>query len=319
MWIVDGGSVGLPTEFAERVMIALLHISSQNNFQSRKVYFTVYRILKTLGLTINNRNYKQVEDALDRLVAVTVFNDNAWYDKNKKKRIKTKNRFHIIDRVFMRSEDDEENEESFIIWGDRIWESVQAGYLKYIDLDFYYSLQLPLSRRLYRFLDKMMAYQDSYQIDIHALQNKLGMAPVGYPSRLKRPIQKAANELIERGWLGEIEFFRVGNYTRVRFSKHTSVPVQMNLIDEPNTERTITLSPEQEWWEEFMVYATAANKPAESLLKKLTLVSRDGGVYVFESSQTDKRFVDNVTAVLTRTLRARGELVERVEVRGQEG
>ncbi len=64
VWIVDGGSEGLPTEYAERVLLALLNIGGKQGFKQRKQTFTVYQVLKTLGLTINPRNYREVEKAI---------------------------------------------------------------------------------------------------------------------------------------------------------------------------------------------------------------------------------------------------------------
>ena len=250
VWTVDGGSGGLPTEYAERVLIALLDIGAQQGFKERKQKFTTYQVLKTLGLTINPRNYREVEKAVERLVAITIYSQNAWYDHGKKKRISTRRGFHIMEEFAFHYEDGEESDESFIVWGSRIWQSIQDGYLKYIDLDFYYDLKLPLTRRLFRFLDKIMAYQDEYQIDIEALQNKLGMAPVQYPSHLKRPIAKAAQELKDRNWLIDFEFVKVGKWHRVKFYKAAPGTYQLNLFEtEDDPEIVIKpLVPEDNPW-----------------------------------------------------------------------
>lgn len=309
-WIVNGGANGLPTEFAERVMIALLHISAQEGFQDRKVYFTVYRVLKILKLATNNRNYKQVQQSLKQLVSVTISNEKAWYSKTKKKHIKTEDLFHIIDRVHLRKknddEDDEEQDEeqSFIVWSDVVWESIQAGYLKYLDLDFYYSLQLPLTRRLYRFLDKMMAYQDSYQIDINALANKLGMAPVEYPSRLKRPIQKAADEIITRGWLAECEFYKHGQFHRVTFRKSLPDLRQPTLFpDEEEQEITIELTPTSpdhdpapvtcNMWESTMATLALMNPQLHRMLRNTEFVSLENGVLTLTAGSKISRLQEN--------------------------
>jgi hypothetical protein len=88
-------------------------------------------------------------------------------------------------------------------------------------VDFYYSLDLPLARRLFRFLDKTMNFKpyNPYAIDVFDLANKLGLAPCQYPSQLKRPLSVAADELVERGYLANYEFFRVGRYTKIRFCR----------------------------------------------------------------------------------------------------
>src|SRR5215212_1655131 len=224
VWIVEGAA-GLPTEFAERVMVALLYIGSEENFANRRMTFTVYRVLKVLGLAISNRNYRMVETALKQLTGVLITTDKAWIERTeegKQKRVTTSRGFHIVDEYYLHyQEDDEEGKESFILWGARVWKSIQAGYLKLLDIDFYYSLENPIARRLYRLLDKMMAYNSSkpYQIDIFDLANKLGMASYEHAAHLRRPLKIAAQELVERGYLSAFEFFKVGPFSRIRFYK----------------------------------------------------------------------------------------------------
>jgi hypothetical protein len=282
VWIVEGGASGLPTELAERVLIALLFIGSKENFKNRKMTFTVYRVLKTMGLTINPRNYREIEKALKRLVAVTVFTDQAWYNHERKTRITANRGFHIIDEYYLHYEEGaDEGEESFVIWGSRMWSSIQAGYLKYLDLDFYYSISTPLARRMFRFLDKVMAYQDTYQIDIFALANKLGMTPYEYSSHLKRPLKKAAEDLVKRGWLADFEFIKVGNYHRMCFYKGNANKIQLQLFSETTndlitvaTNTEIVNTPHVELWKK-----VCADLPkATAMLDRTMLIDITNGI-----------------------------------------
>lgn len=63
VWTVRGAA-GLPDEFAERVLVALLYLGAQNNFTTKRMEFTTYQILKVLDRTITGCNYKVVEDTL---------------------------------------------------------------------------------------------------------------------------------------------------------------------------------------------------------------------------------------------------------------
>jgi plasmid replication initiation protein len=192
-WVVrSAAGLGLPTEFAERVLVALMALTAQDKFASRKVPFTVYRILKMVGLTHNKRNYKAVEKALKQLVGVTIYSEGAFWDKEKNKRVTTLKGFHIIEDIWLKYlEDDEdvieeEGVNGYIVWGDKIWDSFKAGYIKNLDIAYYYSLENAVARRLYRFLDKRMHYQDEYQIDIFDLASRLGMVRYQYPSEVKK-------------------------------------------------------------------------------------------------------------------------------------
>ncbi|MBV7326721.1 replication initiator protein A [Chloroflexi bacterium TSY] len=315
VWIVEGGALGLPTELAERVLIALLYIGAQDNFRNRKMTFTMYRVLKILGLSINARNYREVEKALDRLVTITIFSDQAWFDREKKNRITTKRRFHIIDESYLHYEEGaDEGNESYIVWGNRVWRSIQSGYLKYLDLDFYYSLKSPLSRRMFRFLDKTMAYNERYEIDIFALQNKLGMAIYEYPSHLKRALKKAAQELVDRDWLVEFEFVKIGKYHRIIFYKKVKNSLQLLLFEEPPTDGVIQSTtdgviqsgdPETEEdkiWQQVINRVKAGNPQLYDHFQKTRLIRIENGIATIEAGQyadwMQNRLVRNTLIVL---------------------
>jgi plasmid replication initiation protein len=232
-WVVSGtASVGLPTEFAERVLVALISLAAAQGFQTEKTTFTVYEILKMMGLDTAGSYYQEVTLALQRLHGVTITGKNTWWDNDKKKYRTIRKGFGLIDNYWLESlsddeddEDDEENESGiggYVIWNEWLWASFQAGYIKNINTGFYYGLKNTLARRLYRFLDKRMHYQDSYQIDIFALAARLGMAEYQYPSKVKEKLQPAFDELIARHYLREAEVIKVGKFTRVRFVRNSA-------------------------------------------------------------------------------------------------
>ncbi|MDQ4078347.1 MAG: replication initiator protein A, partial [Chloroflexota bacterium] len=224
-WEVTGSTkVGLPTEFDERVFVALLAITASEGFVSPKVPFSVYQVLKIMGLGQKQKNYRKVERALDRLVGVTIFAEGAFWDNRRKAWVKTKSGFHIIEKYwlgYLEGEEhvrEEEGVPGYVIWSKDIWESIEAGYIKRLDLDLFYSLERPLARRLYRFLDKRMQYQASYEIDIFDLAGRLGMTEYPKPSQVKRKLQPAFDELIDRRYLERAEVVKVQGYTRIRFT-----------------------------------------------------------------------------------------------------
>lgn len=232
-WIVSGNlKFGLPTEFADRVLVALMYITSNEHLKGdnqdkadRRVPFTIYRIIKLLGLSRNQRNYEAVEKALQQLVGVTIYSEDAFWDHKQRKRITTKMAFHILESFWLKSfEDDEprpkdlaEKTTGYVVWGERIWDSFQAGYIKNLDVKFYYSLENTLARRLYRFLDKRMHYQETYQIDVFDLAARMGMKPYPFASHLVRKLKPAFDELKTQGFLESAEIVKVGDFTRVHF------------------------------------------------------------------------------------------------------
>jgi hypothetical protein len=310
VWIVEGAA-GLPTEFAERVMVALLYIGSEQNFANRRTTFTVYRVLKVLGLAISNRNYRMVETALKQLTGVLITSDKAWVERTedgKQKRVTTSRGFHIVDEYYLHyQEDDEEGQDSFILWGARLWKSIQAGYLKLLDIDFYYSIENPIARRLYRLLDKMMAYDPAkpFQIDIFDLANKLGMASYEHAAHLRRPLKIAAQQLVDRGYLSAFEFCKVGPFSRIRFYKTQPTEVEQLLLlapetmPETTTNETITSTPEEELWALILAQMTPAHA---KLLQEVRLVCVEEGVAVIEAGYYVDWMQNRLTVPLRRAL-----------------
>lgn len=223
-WVVSGSAAfGLPTEFAERVLVSLMSLTARDGFADRKVPFTIYRVLKMLGLSLNQRNYQAVEHALQQLVGLTIYSEGAFYDKVNDKRVTSKKGFHILEEYWLKSHDsDDESAETervqgYVMWSERIWANFKAGYIKNLDTEFYYSLQNPIARRLYRFLDKRMHYQDEYQIDVFDLAARLGMSSYRYPSDVTHKMKPGFDELLERGYLKSAEAIKVGKFTRMKF------------------------------------------------------------------------------------------------------
>ncbi len=156
---------------------------------------------------------------------MTIKSEQAFWDNDDRERITTAEAFHIIDRYWLRYREknerirEKESVPGFIVWGEVIWHSFQANYIKNLDLQFFYNLKGPIARRLYRFLDKRMQYQQEYQIDIFDLAGRLGMADYAYPAWIKRKLQPAFDELIAKGFLKSAKAIKHKRYTRIRFIK----------------------------------------------------------------------------------------------------
>lgn len=226
-WIVSGVEpVGLPTEFAERVLVALIAIAAAEKFVTRRVEFSIYQLVQRMGLAVSNRNYDAVKLALKQLAGVTIFSEGAFYDTKASKRITTERAFHLLDEIWLKSwgEDEEEECQGYAIWSTRLFESFRAGYIKHLDTAFYYSLQNAVARRLYRFLDKRMRYQHRYEIDIFDLGGRIGLRHYKYPSKVLEKLQPGLDELQERGFLDTAKVVKVGKFTRLRFLRPKNGP-----------------------------------------------------------------------------------------------
>jgi hypothetical protein len=80
-----------------------------------------------------------------------------------------------------------------------------AQYLKGIDSDFYWSLRSPVSKRLYRLVDLQRAGGLSWETDLFGVRNQIPL-DYNYPSQIKRALQKAHDELLQRDFLSGVEY-----------------------------------------------------------------------------------------------------------------
>lgn len=230
-WVVQGGSEsGLPTEFDERVYVALMAVTKQQGLAQRKVTFSVYQLLKIMGESTDNRHYRSVERSLERLLRASIVAEGAFWDGEQKKLVQLMNGFHLIEKYWLaykeldREKAREEGAQGYLVWGQEIWSSLQSGYLKQLDLDLFFSLQTPVARRLYRFLDKKLHQRQRLEIDIFQLSQQLGMAWYRYPAKVKEKLQPGIDELIAAGFLASGEMIKVDGYTRMRFVKGQGKP-----------------------------------------------------------------------------------------------
>lgn len=252
-WEVHGlGSLGLPSEYDERVLIALMAITASHNFQNRKVPFSVYQILQIMGVGTGKRDYQSVERALKRLAGVMIFAEGAFWDQGDHQWVsKTTSGFHILEKFWLAYQEkneairEQEGVHAYIIWSNDLWKSIKNGYIKTLDLNFYFSLDTPMSRRLYRFLDKRMYYRDQYQIDVYDLSGRLGMSRYPYASKIVEKLRPALEELKSRGFLKRYDTVKKGKFTRLFFERTATLsePESDLLLPAPEEPQSPPLRP----------------------------------------------------------------------------
>ena len=128
------------------------------------------------------------------------------------------------------------------------------------------------------------------------------MAPYQYAAHLRRPLKAAAQELVDRGFLTDFEFVKVGSFSRICFHKSEyAQPFQLPLLDElianevvtnvsiteypPDSEGatnvSITKTPEDELWQKALDnLALSGDKNAADQLRHARLLSMEDGIAV---------------------------------------
>jgi hypothetical protein len=262
-WVVQGGSAsGLPTEFDERVYVALMALTRAQGFAERRVSFSVYSVLRTMGEATDARHYRSVERSLERLLRVSIVAEGAFWDATRKELVRLVNGFHLIERYWLAYREGDpavvarEGVAGYVVWGEEIWRSFQSGYLKRLDLGRFYGLRTPVARRLYRFLDKKMHKTRRFEIDLFQLAAQLGMTRYRYPAKVREKLQPGIDELLADGYLQGAELVRVGAYTRIRFTRGEGRRVRSPTDEPPRLTRPAgPATDEARLWREAMAAA----------------------------------------------------------------
>ena len=131
---------------------------------------------------------------------------------------------------------------SYIIWGEDIFESFQAGYLKPLDYDLCMGLSNSTAKRMYRFLDKRFHHKPDWTFDLKELAHEhigLGRHYEG-PAHLKRNLLPAIKELESVGFLEPLSdsdrFPKDGKNWKVRLIQKSSA------LDPPARRGTMILN-----------------------------------------------------------------------------
>ena len=198
---------GLPTALDDEVILGLVQLSKLRNFAQRTVQFTRYQLIQLLGWRDETKSYERIEKSLNRWVGITLYYKNAW--RNKQDECWVDEKFHILDNVTLYDRDKARpiNHQtqlplSTFTWNDVLFRSFAAGNLKSIDFDFYKSLNSPIAKRLYRFLDKRFFHRHRWVFNLKEVSwEHVGLARSYDAANLKRKLLSGIRELEAKGFI----------------------------------------------------------------------------------------------------------------------
>ena len=214
---------GLPTSLDDEVLVGLIQLTKRrSNFTDARVLFSRYELIELLGWPQSGQSYRRIEEALHRWVGVVLMYENAWWDNEAKSWVDEQ--FHVLDNVTLydrerwrtsarsgkigRAEKPGSKADkaplplSSFRWNEVIFRSFQSGNLKQLDLEFYLTLRLPTTKRMYRFLDKRFYRRSRLDFDLRTLAcEHIGLSRSYAPTELKRRLKPALEELEQLGFL----------------------------------------------------------------------------------------------------------------------
>jgi hypothetical protein len=226
---------GLPTALDDEVILGLIQLTREDDFESRTVFFSRYHLVRLLGWRNEGKSYERLDTSLRRWLGVTFYYENAWWDKAA--RAWVDEHFHLLEHVAMYDRERRlqrtgltEPPLSAFTWNDVVFRSFQAGYLKRIDMGLFRSLGSSITKRLYRLLDKRFYHKTTWEFDLRKLAcEHVGLSRKYDIGQLKRRLSPAILELEQLGYLApappEERFVRVdAGLWQVRFRKAVRKP-----------------------------------------------------------------------------------------------
>lgn len=214
---------GLPTPLDDDVIVGLIQLTkAANNFTDRTVSFSRYQLIELLGWPYSGQSFRRLDESLNRWLGVTLRYENAWWDKSAQSWVSEG--FHMLDNLTLYHQDTIRRMRkagrqtplpfSSFSWNKVVFRSFQAENLKRLDLSLYFHLNLPASKRAYRFLDKRFYRCSKLEFDLRDFAcEHIGLSRNHTAAKLKEKLQPALDELEAAGFLEPLD--RTERYVNV--------------------------------------------------------------------------------------------------------
>jgi hypothetical protein len=213
--VIPSGEYGMPGPIDQDVYLAVLQLLEKRGGmpEDGELAFSLYELRKVLGWSDDSGGaYRQIKDALVRIQLTGVQSSNAFYSAADEQLIADS--FNVWSVHFaQRKKRSQANSSRARTTQDRhvlrfhpiFIRNYEAQYLKGLDADFFFSLKMPLSKRLYRLIDLQRAGGLAWRSDLFAVRDQIPL-DYTYPSQIKRALGKAHAELEEKGFLSGVDY-----------------------------------------------------------------------------------------------------------------
>lgn len=209
LWrVIPSGEYGMPGPVDQDVYLAVLQLLQHRGGmpEDGELGFSLYELRKILGWSDDSGGaYRDMREALVRIATTSVQSRNAFYSAEEQRRIV--DTFNIWSVHFAEHEVKGQmvREKHVLRFHPVFIRNYMAQYLKGIDSEFYWTLHYPLSKRLYRLVDLQRAGGLAWETDLISVRDQVPL-DYEYPSQIKRALQKAHDELVERNFLSAVEY-----------------------------------------------------------------------------------------------------------------
>jgi Replication initiator protein A/DnaA N-terminal domain len=212
--VIPSGEYGMPGPLDQDVYLAVLQLLEKRGGmpEDGELAFSLYELRKVLGWSDDSGGaYRQIKDALVRIQLTGVQSTNAFYSAADEQLIADS--FNVWSVHFAQRKRRGAAPGAHASTQDRhvlkfhpiFIRNYEAQYLKGLDADFFWSLRMPLSKRLYRLIDLQRASGLSWRTELFAVRDQIPL-DYPYPSQIKRALKKAHAELEEKGFLSGVDY-----------------------------------------------------------------------------------------------------------------
>lgn len=200
--------LGLPQPSDNDALVAFFSLSKTiNDYSSPRTEFVPNQLFNLMRWSNNSRSYQRLDQVFERLTSVKLTLENAWYDASGRE---YKRRLHTGILAEAELYQPKKNpasslKSSYFHWAPHIYESLAKGHIKKLDVDVFFSLKLPTSRNMYRFLDKRFYTDPVFEMDlIEFACGYIGVTEAKDVGQLKYRLSPAIAELERIGFIAPI-------------------------------------------------------------------------------------------------------------------
>src|SRR5919202_1677950 len=182
--VIPSGEYGMPGPVDQDVYLAVLQLLEQRGGmpEDGELVFSLYELRKVLGWSDDSASaYKQIRDSLLRIQLTGVQSSNAFYSAADEQLIADS--FNVWSVHFAqrrkrnpakRSGGQAGGQDRHVLKFHPVFiRNYMAQYLKGLDAEFYWSLRLPLSKRLYRLVDLQRSGGLSWRTDLLEVRDQV--------------------------------------------------------------------------------------------------------------------------------------------------
>lgn len=210
VWKVSpSNQYGYPGIYDKKIFKAVEELLGDRGYPiDNPVTFSVYELLKLMGKdSIGGRDYRQVRESMERLVATTIKSKGTFYHKGKKQYLDEV--FHLFSRVIFTGEKlpgGEEAEENHLYLNSWLLDNLNQYYIRPLDYNFYRSLKSGISKRLYellgvKFFGLLETDRPFLRYQYKTICKLLPIKKQNYPSKAKQILEPAHQELTKENFL----------------------------------------------------------------------------------------------------------------------